>query len=192
MIKKYKILKEKVISSSEEYLKLGQEKGYFVLDGNKIEYLPSNKKYNFSNPEEKVRVKYYFDLIEKYKYPAEKICFEVEMEDRTPNRFADIVVYNRDNKPYIVIECKKDGISDAEFEQATKQVIANARVLKAPFAVVVAGNTKRAMETDRWNSKTQEKAIITDIPILYGKVEEFRYRKGDKNFEATHIRYEHR
>ncbi|MEA2088406.1 MAG: type I restriction enzyme HsdR N-terminal domain-containing protein [Patescibacteria group bacterium] len=177
----YQLQKEKIISGSNDYLKLGQKKGYFVLDGNKIKYSASGKKYSFLNPEEKVRAKYYFNLIEKYKYPPEKICFEVEMEDRTPNRFADMVIYGKNNKPYIVIECKKDGISDAEFEQATKQSIANARVLKAPFAVIVAGNTKRAMETDRWNSKTQEKAIITDIPILYGKIEEFRYKKGDKN-----------
>lgn len=171
MNKKYKILEDKVVSDFEGRFKLGQEKGYFILEGNKIEYLALGKKYNFSNPEEKIRAKYYFDLIEKYKYSPEKIYFEVEMEDRTPNRFADIVVYDKNNKPYIVVECKKDGITDAEFEQATKQAIANARVLKAPFAVVVAGNTKRAMETDRWNSNTQEKAIITDIPIFYGKIE---------------------
>ncbi|MDD5071779.1 MAG: N-6 DNA methylase [Patescibacteria group bacterium] len=181
----YEPQKEKVISEPEEYLKLGQSKGYFALGDKKIKYLAIGKKYNFSDPEEKVRAEYYFDLIEKYNYPAKRIELEVEMPDRTPERYADIVIYKDDEQkiPYIVVECKKDGITDAEFEQATKQAIANARILKAPFAICVAGNTRRALETEKWNDKTPEKAIITDIPISYGKIEEFRYKKGDPNWD---------
>ncbi|MBU4000461.1 N-6 DNA methylase, partial [Patescibacteria group bacterium] len=81
------------------------------------------------------------------------------MPSRTPQYYADIVIYENDDKkiPYIVVECKKDGISDAEFEQAVKQAIANDRVLKAPFAICVAGNTRRAIETEMWNDKEAEK-----------------------------------
>jgi len=182
---KYKTQKEKIISQPDEYLKLGEQKGYFVMEDKKIKYIAIGKKYNFSNPEEKVRAEYYFDLIEKYNYPVKRIDTEVEMPDRTPERYADIVIYKDDNKkiPYIVVECKKDGITDAEFEQATKQAIANARILKAPLAICVAGNTRRAMETDKWNDKEPEKATITDIPISYGKIEKFRYKKGDSNWD---------
>jgi type I restriction enzyme M protein len=178
-------------STFEKVLKDGERKGYFRLhnDGAKIEYLPSGHKENLNDPEEKVRAEYYFDLIEKYGYPAARIGLEVEMPDRTPERYADIVIYENDarTKPYIVVECKKDGISDAEFEQATKQAIANARVLHTPFANCVAGNTRRAMETVLWNDKEPEKATITDIPISYGKVEEFRYKKGDPNWDLKPI-----
>jgi type I restriction enzyme M protein len=178
-------------STFEYSLKDGDRKSYFrVSDGYaKIEYLPSGHKENLNDPEEKVRAEYYYNLIEKYHYPAARIEFEVEMPDRTPERYADIVIRedNANKKPYIVVECKKDGISDAEFEQATKQAIANARVLKAPFAICVAGNTRRAMETERWSEKTPEKATITDIPISYGKIEEFRYKKGDPNWDLKPI-----
>jgi len=178
-------------STFEKILKDGEQKGYFRLhnDGAKIEYLPSGHKENLNDLEEKVRAEYYFDLIEKYGYPAARIGLEVEMPDRTPERYADIVIYENDarTKPYIVVECKKDGISDAEFEQATKQAIANARVLHAPFANCVAGNTRRAMETAIWNDKEPEKATITDIPISYGKVEEFRYKKGDPKWDLKPI-----
>ncbi|MBI3627830.1 MAG: N-6 DNA methylase [Candidatus Sungbacteria bacterium] len=178
-------------SAFEKILKDGERKGYFRLHngGAKIEYLPSGHKENLSDPEEKVRAEYYFDLIEKYNYPAARIGLEVEMPDRTPERYADIVIYedNAQRKPYIVVECKKDGISDAEFEQATKQAIANARVLRAPFSNCVAGNTRRAMETGVWNDKEPEKATITDIPISYGKVEEFRYKKGDQHWDLKPI-----
>lgn len=167
----------------ENILKDGEHKGYFRLspDRTKIEYLPSGHKENLTDPEERVRAEYFYDLVEKYRYPIERIELETEMPDRTPERYADIVIYEdaANKKPYIVVECKKDGISDSEFEQATKQAIANARVLKAPFAICVAGNTRRAMETEHWNDKEPEKATITDIPISYGKIEEYRYKKGD-------------
>ena len=185
----YKPLEEEIRSNSEEYLKKGQNKGHFILDMGKIKYSASGKKYNFNDPEEKIRAEYYFDLIEKYHYPVKRIELETEMPDRTPERYADIVIYEDDDKkkPYIVVECKKDGISDAEFEQATKQAIANARVLHAPLAICVAGNTRRAMETAEWNDKEPEKATITDIPISYGKIEEFRYKKGDPDWDLKVI-----
>jgi len=171
----------------EKILKDGERKGYFRVlnDGAKIEYLPSGHKENLNDPEEKVRAEYYFDLLEKYHYPAKRIELETEMPSRVPRFFADIVIYEDDakKKPYIVVECKKDGISDAEFEQATKQAIGNARVLQAPFAICVAGNTRRAMETAEWNDKEPEKATITDIPISYGKIEEYRFKKGDPDWD---------
>jgi len=158
-------------STFEKILKEGERKGYFRFhnDGARIEYLPSGHKENLNDPEEKVRAEYYFDLIEKYGYPAARIGLEVEMPDRTPERYADIVIYENDaqTKPYIVVECKKDGISDAEFEQSTKQAIANARVLHAPFANCVAGNTLRAMETAVWNDKEPEKAIFAGYMIRF-------------------------
>ncbi len=171
----------------EKILKDGEQKGYFRVlnDGVKIEYLPSGHKENLNDPEEKVRAEYYFDLLEKYHYPAKRVELETEMPARVPRFFADIVIYEDDakKKPYIVVECKKDGISDAEFEQATKQAIGNARVLHAPFTICVAGNTRRAMETAEWNDKEPEKATITDIPISYGKIEEYRFKKGDPDWD---------
>src|SRR3989338_2248296 len=171
----------------DKILKDGERKGYFRVlnDGTKIEYLPSGHKENLNDPEEKVRAEYYFDLLEKYHYPAKRVELETEMPARVPRFFADIVIYEDDakKKPYIVVECKKDGISDAEFEQATKQAIGNARVLHAPFAICVAGNTRRAMETAEWNDKEPEKATITDIPISYGKIEEYRFKKGDPDWD---------
>ncbi len=171
----------------EKILKDGERKGYFRVlnNGAKIEYLPSGHKENLNDPEEKVRAEYYFDLLERYHYPAKRVELETEMPARVPRFYADIVIYEDDakKKPYIVVECKKDGISDAEFEQATKQAIGNARVLHAPFAICVAGNTRRAMETAEWNDKEPEKATITDIPISYGKIEEYRFKKGDPDWD---------
>jgi len=168
----------------EKVLKVGEQKGYFRLhnDGAKIEYLPSGLKRNLDTPEEKIRAEYYFDLIEKYKYPTSRIYLNVEVPAPSVGQYADMVVYEKDEKqsPYIVVECKKEEISDTEYLQAQKQAIAYARVLKAPYAICVAGeNIHAALETDKWDNEKPQKARISDIPVSYGEVEEFRFKKGD-------------
>ena len=81
-------------STFEKILKDGERKGYFRLhnDGAKIEYLPSGHKENLNDPEEKVRAEYYFDLIEKYDYPAARLGVEITVPRRTPSDRADIIV----------------------------------------------------------------------------------------------------
>ena len=164
----YPLQNEKIKISAEECFKIGEQKGYFILDKDKIKYTAVGKSYNFSDPEEKTRMMFYFDLIEKYKYPADRIEFEVGMSgDEVADKYADIVVFTNDEqrKPYIVAECKKDGISDTEFEQAVKQAIANAWNLGALFAVCVAGDKYRVVEIDDLNNKTE----IDNLPICYGE-----------------------
>src|SRR3989344_4318309 len=103
---------------------------------------------SFKNPEEKVRASYFVELVEDYNYPKERIDFEVTVPRRTPEDRADIVVYEDDElkKPYLVVECKKDGITDAEFKQAIEQAFGNANSLRGQFASVVAGTTKTAFD----------------------------------------------
>ncbi|MFH1457099.1 MAG: N-6 DNA methylase [Patescibacteria group bacterium] len=179
----YKPQKEKVVSEPEEYLEFGQNKGYFALDGKKIKYLATDKKYNFSDSEEKVRAEYYFDLIEKYNYSAKRIDFEVKTK---PDKdAADIVVYQDDElkQPYLVVECKKDGITDAEYKQAIEQVFRYANYLRAKFAAVVAGNTRTIFDVAGFKAGERDKNVISDLPVSYGKVPEFRFKKGDPNWD---------
>ena len=165
----YPLQKEKIKTNAEEYFKIGEQKGYFVLDKGKIKYTTVGKSYNFSDPEEKTRMMFYFNLIEKYKYPADRIEFEVGVSDEILNKdkCADIVVFTNDEqrKPYIVVECKKDGISNLEFEQAVKKAIANTWNTGALFAVCIAGDKYRVVEIDDLNNKVE----IDDIPICYGE-----------------------
>jgi len=87
----YDLQKEKIISTQEDYLKVGQDKGYFVMDSNKIKYTATNKGYNFNDPEEKVRAEFYLDLLEKYQYPAKRI--DLKVKTKPDKDAADIVVY---------------------------------------------------------------------------------------------------
>ena len=130
-----------------DFIEIGKQKGYIqVLDGgNTIHYIVPDKKYRFTDPEEQVRARYYVELIERYQYPETRIDLEVSVPRRTPSDFADLVIFHDDTKknPYVVVECKKDGISEAEFDQAIEQAFGNCNSLSGDYAAVIAGNTRR-------------------------------------------------
>lgn len=134
----------------------------------------------YSNPEEKVRASYFIELVLDYDYPAESIDLEVTVQRSIPGDYADIVVYNKDGKEYLVVECKRDGITDNEFKQAIEQVFGNANRFKAFFASVVAGNTKTAFTLSGFKPSEREKNVISDIPKGYGQTPKYKFIKGDE------------
>ena len=165
--------------------------GYINIIGNegkrKIIYVASNNHTeNYEDPEEMVRAEFYAELIYKYEYPVNRIRIEVTIPDRLPTDRADIVVFNDDEckRPYAVVECKKEGVTDAEFNQAIEQGIGNATWIKlrAQYVVIIAGGTRRVLEvSDEYGIFEREKNIVADLPKQYGKVQEYRFYKGTEN-----------
>lgn len=139
----------------------------------------------FKNPEEKVRASYFAELVLDYDYPAKRIDFETPVPRRTPKDRGDIVVYEDDElkKPYIIIECKKDGVTDAEFKQAIEQAFGNANSLRGKYASVIAGTTKTAFDVAGFKPSEREKNVIADIPRRYGKTPKYRFIKGEPEKE---------
>lgn len=80
---------------------------------------------------------------------------------------------------FLVVECKKDGISYAEFEQAIEQAFGNGNSLRSHYISIIAGTTRMAYDLAGFDQGEREKNIISDIPVKYGKVSEFRFVKGD-------------
>lgn len=176
-------------------IKRGIEKRIINLSENesKITYTCSREyTTSFKNPEEKIRASYFIELVEDYSYPKERINIEHPVPRRTPEDRADIVVFEDDalKKPYLVVECKKDGISDAEFKQAIEQVFGNANSLRAKFACVVAGTTRTAFDIAGFTPEEREKNVISDIPKRYGLTPKYRFIKGDKDRELKVIQKE--
>jgi len=167
-----------------EYLKKAIEDKYIEIDTtkNRISYKTREgiKSYPLNKPEEKVRTEFYSELIYKYKYEPKRMGLEVEVPRRKPSDWADIVVYEDDNgkKPYIVVECKKDGVSEAEIKQAIEQVFGNANSLRSKYAIMVAGSVRIAFNVANYPPSEREKNIISDIPIRYGKVPKYTFKKG--------------
>ncbi len=160
----------------------------FNEDHTRIFYnVKSKKNYNYKDPEEKIRAYVFVKLVLDYGYNMEDIDFEVTVPRRTPEDLADIVVYEKgnDKQPYLVVECKKDGISDSQFEQAIEQVFGNANSLRAKYAWAVAGNTQTAFDIDNFDSMERERNVISDIPVSYGKTPKFRFKKEKKSFKES-------
>lgn len=179
------------------YLERAIKDGYAYISGSdtkqKITYVTSdNYSENYSDPEEKVRAEFWAELIYKYEYPANRIKIEVTVPDRLPTNKADIVIFSDDDctRPYAVAECKKDGVTDAEFLQAIEQGIGNATwvKLRAEYAVVVAGTTRRVLDTsDKFGVLEREKNIVADLPRAYGKPQEYRFYKGSVNERGERV-----
>lgn len=149
----------------------------------KIVYVAANRSERWSDPEEKVRAEFYAELIYKYGYAPQRIGVEVTVPDRSPNDFADLVVFHDDErkKPFAVIECKKDGISDAEFNQAVEQAWGNgnAHKFRASYVGVVAGGTRKFLDCGKeYGALERDKNVVADLPADYGKPPEYKYRKG--------------
>jgi type I restriction enzyme M protein len=149
----------------------------------KIRYVAVNVSEKWSDPEEKVRAAYYVELIYRYGYAPECIGVEVTVPDRTPVDRADLVVFRdkQRTKPFGVIECKRDAISDVEFKQAVEQAFGNghAHKFRAEYIGVIAGQTRAFYDcSDKFGVLEREANIVADLPIQYGKPEEFKYYKN--------------
>lgn len=183
--------KEWRITVESNFLQKAIKDGYAYITGTeakqKITYVSSeNHSENYNDPEEKVRAEFWAELIYKYEYPVNRIKVEVTVPDRLPTDRADIVVFSDDEckRPYAVVECKRDGVTDAEFTQAIEQGVGNATwvKLRAEYVVIVAGGTRRVLDvSDQFGALEREKNILADLPKAYGKPQEYRFYKGGVN-----------
>ena len=148
--------------------------------GARILYADAGRSERWSDPEEKIRAELWAELVYKHGYPARRIRLEVAVPRRTPNDFADLVVYEDDDlkRPYFVFECKRGDISDSEFAQAIEQACGNRASLGAPFCGAVSGRARRLLRFDRHPPGERERNHIADVPVRYGKPPEWRFRKG--------------
>ena len=184
-------MKENFDTAALSPLQRAEKDGYIHIssaDGKKkIEYITTGTRVeNYDDSEEKVRAEFFAELIYKYEYPANRILTEVAVPGRLPVDRADIVVFRDDECkcPFAVVECKKEGVTDAEFNRAIEQGMGNAsRVkLRAEYVVIVAGKTRRVLDvSDRFGVLEREKNILADLPRAYGKPQEFRFYKGTEN-----------
>ena len=176
----------------EQNIQRGVEAGIvsFNEDKSKITYACSRAYITgFKNPEEKVRASYFCELVLDYNYPKERMDFEVLVPRRTPEDRADIVIYEDDDLtiPYLVVETKKDGITDAEFKQAIEQAFGNANSIRAKLSSVVAGTTKTSFDVAGFKPNERAKNVISDIPKKYGKTPKYRFIKGETDKELKTV-----
>jgi type I restriction enzyme M protein len=159
----------------ESYVSRALEEGHLRLDQSgkteKIVYVAASRSERWADPEEKVRAEFYAELIYRYGYTPDRIGVEITVPDRSPNDFADLVVFKDDDRkrPFATIECKKEAISDAEFNQAVEQAWGNGNAAKfrAAYVGVVAGATRRFLDCDdkKFGALERDINVIADLPV---------------------------
>ena len=152
----------------KDYIKIGLEKGYISLneDMSRITYLfQNNKEYAYNKPEDKVQAETVLRLILDYNYPARRIKQFVQVTMGREVKEADIIVYEDDAciRPHILVECKREEVSEAEYQQAIEQAYSYAFALPCDikYVWVTSGIKSDYFEVDKTqNSRNQ----MPDIP----------------------------
>lgn len=149
------------------YTQEGIKKGliYIAEDESCIMYKYHNLTRNYKNPGEKVQAEIFCKLVLWYNYPVEKIGLYVPVTDGSTKKQADIFVYNdsAQTSPLIVVECKKEDVSEQEFTQAINQAFS--------YAHFTAGTIKYVWTTSgiknayfKFDKESSVRETVSDIP----------------------------
>lgn len=172
------------------YIQEGIRKGIISFDAEQkyITYIAQNKKRNYQNPEEKVQAETFCKLVLEYGYATTHIQLYVTVKMGVSDKEADIVVYTNETceQPYIVVECKKEDISEMEFKEAVKQAFSYAHALAGTtkFIWVTKGNKE---EFYKFNKDKNSKEAIADIPY-FGETDTKKYKYAKAGFYKDKIR----
>lgn len=184
----------------KDYIQIGIDKGLISLneDRSRITYVYQKKERNYNNPEEKVQAVAFLKLILDYHYPESRIRQFVPVTMGSDIKEADIVVYDDEMclSPHIVVECKKQEVSEAEFLQAVNQAYSYAFSLPCDvkYVWVTSGIRNEYYEVDK-NQNTRNQ--IPDIPqygveqiasykYVYG-AEYMEHKEGEQQFFALSV-----
>jgi hypothetical protein len=96
------------------------------------------KQWIMLTPEEWVRQNFLQYLIQIKKYPASLIAVEKELKLGELKKRTDVIVYNTNSQPWLMIECK--AMSEPLNEKVLQQILRYHITIPVPFLVITNGN----------------------------------------------------
>src|SRR4030042_6265250 len=159
----------------------GIEKGLIKCDDDRnfITYVHQNKKRNYNNPEEKVQAETFLTLALIYNYPVNRIKQFVTVQMGSETKEADIIIYSDDDceSTYIVVECKKEEITDQEFDKAVDQAYSYCVTEGGSFVWVTSRIKNEYYDVPK--EKPRSRISIPDIPQFgVNRLAPYKYVKG--------------
>lgn len=149
----------------------------FNEDCSKVTYNDQKKSRNANNPEELVQLETYLQLVLTYGYSTNRIKMFVPVTMGREIKEADIIVYNDDacSEPYILVECKKQEVSEAEFTQAIEQAYSYSFALPGNIKYVWV-TSKIRNEYFKFDKSKNSRNRLPDIPQFgVDKVANYKY-----------------
>ena len=171
-------------------LDTGIEKGLIRFDEeqNFITYIDQNKKRNYNNPEEKVQAETFLTLALIYGYPVNRMRQFVPVQMGAETKEADIVVYADDKleETYILVECKKEDLTDQQFNIAVDQAYSYAVAEGAKYVWTTSRIKNQYYEVP--DKKPKSRIEIPDIPQFgVSKMAPYKYVKGGISQSDTEV-----
>ncbi len=130
-----------------------------VKGGRRFIFDTIRKKYLLLSPEEWVRQNFVRYLIENKKYPPALIALEMPFKMNEANLRSDIVIYNRQGKIVVLVECKSSQVSLSQqvFDQAAGYNLK----LNSEILIITNGLSHYCCRLDYKNKKW---IFLNDIP----------------------------
>jgi hypothetical protein len=115
------------------------------------------KKWLLLTPEEWVRQNFVQYLIIEKNYPATIIAIEKEIQLGELKKRFDVVVYDSNHQPWMMIECKA---AEIKLDESVLQQILRYNIsMPVPFIVITNGN-----HTYGWQKKDNDLYLIEELP----------------------------
>ena len=162
-------------------------RGLVQIEGSRITYrLNQSRSYQWTDPEEWVRARTIAFLVVDKGYPANRLRTEVRVPRRTPNDYADIVVFHDDGcrSTYLVVENKAKGQNKRDRDQGIEQAFGNANSLRALFALYDENSLSRAFDVANYPAQERHANLLGDrdaLPEQYGNAPEYTLIAGSDN-----------
>jgi hypothetical protein len=133
-----------------------------IIEDNKTKVFdPIRKIYCALTPEEEVRQKMLYYLVEVKKYPAGLIAVEYSIKVNALSKRCDIVVFNKDAKPKMIVECKAESV--AITQKVLDQAVRYYSGLNAEYLVLTNGKTMYCYHIDIENKKLE---TLGELPVF--------------------------
>ena len=119
------------------------------------------KKYLVLTPEEWVRQNFIQYLVQEKKFPASLIAIEAGLKYNQLQKRLDVLVYNKEGKPYLMVECKAPEvkITQAAFDQIARYNM----VFKVKYLVVTNGLNHFCCMMDYTNNTY---SYLKEVPLF--------------------------
>ncbi len=133
-----------------------------IIEDNKTKVFdPIRKIYCALTPEEEVRQKMLYYLVEQKKYPSGLIAVEYSIKVNNLSKRCDIVVFNKMGIPEMIVECK------AEYVPITEKVLDQAlryySGLNVNYLVLTNGKSMFCYHIDIENKKLE---ALGELPVF--------------------------
>ncbi len=122
---------------------------------------PIRKIYCTLTPEEEVRQKMLYYLVEVKKYPAGLIAVEYSIKVNNLPKRCDIVVFDKSGAPKMIVECKAESVPISQ--KVLDQAIRYYSGLNVDYLLLTNGKTMFCYHIDIENNKIE---AMKEVPLI--------------------------